>query len=169
MNIINNGIVFRDVPGGGYYCNTCKVGIHPDMVPSHKHWAPIVSTKSGEQATLRKLAPERIQMDNKHIEADEVELTFTDLVQLVRKEYSNERDNIGYNRAALIVDKALLPYIAERERLARIDELENYSYDKTENWYGENEELLMISGRITQLTDRLDSLTKKPDDKIKSM
>jgi hypothetical protein len=41
----------------------------------------------------------------------ELTLDFTDLVQLVQKEYSNQRDDIGYYRAAQIVDKAIAPHI----------------------------------------------------------
>ena len=60
-------------------------------------------------------------MQNNNIE---LELSFSDLVQLVRKEYSNERDNIGYARAAKIVDNAIAAHFTERERNARLIELE---------------------------------------------
>jgi hypothetical protein len=30
-----NNVVFNDVSGGGYYCNVCKLYIHPDMINQH--------------------------------------------------------------------------------------------------------------------------------------
>lgn len=50
----------------------------------------------------------------------ELKLRFTDLVHLVRKEYSNEKDNISYAQAAAAIDKAFAPY--QHQLLAEIME-----------------------------------------------
>lgn len=66
-------------------------------------------SKCGEPCQVVELHPDHSQR------ADESDITisFSDLVQLVRCAYSHEAENIGYARAAKIVEKAIEPQVAD--------------------------------------------------------
>lgn len=68
----------------------------------------------------------------------EIELTFSDLVQLVQAKFDNEREHLGYARAAAIVDKAILPHITsgQREVWKEIEALYNHAAFNKKNTTG---------------------------------
>jgi hypothetical protein len=97
---------------------------------------------------------------NKNTGDGELELTFSDLVQLVRKEYSNERDNIGYQRAAKIVDKAIEPQLAAYSREARIDDREVLI-----GMFEANKDNISVGEIIATLKGQVESIKTEPEGK----
>ena len=100
--------------------------------------------------------------DNKHIEADELDEVLNDLASTVEWCIDPQRlsgvyvDRDKATKAKTDAKVRLTTYIAERERLARIDELNSIQLE-----YGHYTAQTFINGQAMAIEDRLDSLNEK--------
>lgn len=58
-----------------------------------------------------------------NVDKEPIQMSFSDLVHVVRQEYTSMEDYVSYSRAAKIVDKAIEPHIksSNQELLSRVD------------------------------------------------